>query len=100
MDLRFRRATLNGSELPLTPTEFRLLALLVRQPGRTFTRDEIIDRVLGDDFDGFDRTVDAHVSSLRRKLGAAPGGSGKLIETVYGSGYRLNHSPTVGHPGK
>ena len=100
MDLRFRRATLNGSDLPLTPTEFRLLALLVRQPGRTFTRDEIIDRVLGDDFDGFDRTVDAHVSSLRRKLGAAPGGSGKLIETVYGSGYRLNHSPTVGHPGK
>ena len=90
LDLRFRRATLGGSELPLTPTEFRLLALLARHPGRTFSRDEIIDRVMGDDFDGFDRTVDAHVSSLRRKLSAAPGGDSKLIQTVYGSGYRLD----------
>ena len=93
LDLGARCATLGGSELRLTPTEFRLLALLIRQPGRTFTRDEIIDRVLGDDFDGFDRTVDAHVSSLRRKLAAAPGGSSKLIQTVYGMGYRLNHTP-------
>ena len=74
LDQQARRVTVGGSELRLTPTEFRLLALLMRQPGRTFTRDEIIDRVLGDDFDGFDRTVDAHVSSLRRKLSAAPGG--------------------------
>ena len=96
LDLRFRRATLGGSELPLTPTEFRLLALLVRQPGRTFTRDLIIDSVMGEDFDGFDRTVDAHVSSLRRKLSAAPGGSSRLIQTVYGSGYRLD--PTVEAP--
>ena len=96
LDLRFRRATLSGSELPLTPTEFRLLALLVRHPGHTFSRDEIIDRVMGDDFDGFDRTVDAHVSSLRRKLSAAPGGSSRLIRTVYGSGYRLD--PAVDAP--
>ncbi len=93
LDLRARRATAGGAELRLTPTEFRLLALLMRQPGRTFTRDEIIDRALGDDFDGFDRTVDAHVSSLRRKLAAAPGGNAKLIQTVYGSGYRLNYAP-------
>ena len=92
LDLRAQRATVGGQEVRLTPTEFRLLELLMRQPGRTFTRDEIIDRVLGDDFDGFDRTVDAHVSSLRRKLDATTGGSAKLIETVYGSGYRLNHS--------
>ena len=96
LDLRFRRAALSGSELPLTPTEFRLLAVLVRHPGRIFSRDEIIDRVMGDDFDGFDRTVDAHVSSLRRKLSAAPGGSSKLIQTVYGSGYRLD--PAVAAP--
>ncbi len=92
LDRRARRVAVNGSEVRLTPTEFRLLALLMGQPGRTFTRDEIIDRALGGDFDGFDRTVDAHVSSLRRKLAAAPGGSAKLIQTVYGSGYRLNHA--------
>ena len=92
LDLRARRATVHGSELRLTPTEFRLLALLMRHPDRIFTRDEIIDRALGGDFDGFDRTVDAHVSGLRRKLSAAPGGSAKLIQTVYGSGYRLNQS--------
>ena len=92
VDQRARRAAVGGREVHLTPKEFRLLALLVGQPGRTFTRDEIIDRVFGDDFDGFDRTVDAHVSSLRRKLAAAPGGA-KLIQTVYGSGYRLNGAP-------
>ena len=96
LDLRFRRAALGGSELPLTPTEFRLLAVLVRHPGRIFSRDEIIDRVMGDAFDGFDRTVDAHVSSLRRKLSATPRGSSKLIQTVYGSGYRL--APAVEAP--
>ena len=96
LDLRFRRATLSGSELPLTPTEFHLLALLVRHPGRIFSRDEIIDRVMGDDFDGFDRTVDTHISSLRRKISAAPGGNARLIRTVYGSGYRLD--PAVQAP--
>ena len=100
LDLRFRRATVGGEELRLTPTEFRLLALFLGRAGRTFTREEIIDRVFGDDFDGFDRTVDAHVSSLRRKLAAVPGGSAKLIQTVYGSGYRLNHSPEAAPPGR
>ena len=100
LDAAARRVTAAGAEIRLTPTEFRLLALLMRRPGRTFTREEIIDRVLGDDFDGFDRTVDVHVSGLRRKLAAAPGGSAKLIQTVYGSGYRFNHhyetSPDTG----
>ena len=100
LDLRFRRAVLSGSELPLTPTEFRLLAVLVRHPGRIFSRDEIIDRVMGDDFDGFDRTVDAHVSSLRRKLSAVPGGSSKLIQTVYGSGYRLDPAAAAPSSGR
>ena len=90
LDQRYRRVTVGGTEVTLTPTEFRLLALLMGQPGRTFTREEIIDRVLGDDFDGFDRTVDAHVSSLRRKLGSADSEAARLVQTVYGSGYRLN----------
>ena len=89
IDLRRRSVSVADSEIKLTPTEFRTLALLVREPGRTFSRDQIIDKVFGYDFDGFDRTVDAHVSSLRRKLDAAPGGA-KHIETIYGSGYRFN----------
>ena len=95
LDHKARRITLGGKELRLTPTEFRLLALLMRHPGRTFTRDEIIDRVLNDDFDGFDRTVDAHVSSFRRKLGAIDLDAAKLVQTVYGIGYRFAPSSGV-----
>ena len=91
VDLRQRTVSVAGTPVTLTPTEFRLIALLVREPGRTFTREQIIDRVFGYDFDGFDRTVDAHMSSLRRKVDAVPG-TAKLIQTVYGSGYRLNHA--------
>ena len=90
VDLRQRTVSVAGTRIALTPTEFRLLALLVREPGRTFTREQIIDRVFGYDFDGFDRTVDAHMSSLRRKVDAVPG-TAKRIQTVYGSGYRLNN---------
>ena len=90
VDLRQRTVRVAGTPVTLTPTEFRLIALLVREPGRTFTREQIIDRVFGYDFDGFDRTVDAHMSSLRRKVDAVPG-TAKQIQTVYGSGYRLNH---------
>ena len=90
VDLRQRTVSVAGTQITLTPTEFRLIALLVREPGRTFTREQIIDRVFGYDFDGFDRTVDAHMSSLRRKVDAVPG-TAKRIQTVYGSGYRLNN---------
>ena len=72
----------------LTPTEFRLLAMLVREPGRTFSREQVIDGVFGYDFDGFDRTVDAHVANLRRKLERASTDT-KYINTVYGPGYRF-----------
>ncbi len=89
VNLRARQASMDGAELKLTPTEFRLLTLLVQEPGRIFSRDEIMDRVFGYDFDGFDRAVDFHVSALRRKLEAGRQGSAKHIETIYGSGYRL-----------
>jgi len=91
VDLRQRTVSVDGTAIALTPTEFRLLSLLVREPGRTFTREQIIDRVFGYDFDGFDRTVDAHMSSLRRKVDAVPG-TAKRIQTVYGSGYRLSNA--------
>jgi two-component system alkaline phosphatase synthesis response regulator PhoP len=87
-DLKLRTLTNAGVPVHLTPTEFRLLVMLMREPRRVFSREQIIERVLGDDFDGFDRTVDAHISSLRRKL--EPGQEkSHYIHTVYGVGYRF-----------
>lgn len=83
-----RTVCVGSTKVTLTPTEFRFLLLFMQEPGRTFTREQIIDRVFGYDFDGFDRTVDAHVANLRRKLKA---GEGKrdYVDTVYGVGYRF-----------
>ncbi len=85
LDLKRRAASVAGRTVRLTPTEFRLLSLFMREPGRTFTRNQIIDRVFGYDFDGYDRTVDAHVANLRRRLGA----NARHVHTVYGVGYRF-----------
>ena len=86
-----RRVAAAGREVSLTPTEYRILLMLLREPGRIFSREEIIDRVFGEDFDGFDRTVDTHIYSLRRKL-EAPLGGARYIHTVYGMGYKLANS--------
>jgi two-component system OmpR family response regulator len=87
VDLRRRSVRAGAKKIGLTPTEFRFLVLLMREPGRTFSRDQIIDLVFGYDFDGFDRTVDAHVANVRRKL-EADAASPRYIQTVYGVGYR------------
>ena len=89
VDFQTRTAYVGERPVTLTPTEFRILAMLIREPTRVFTRDEIIDRVFGYDFDGFDRTVDAHVSNLRRKL-RDDGDAARCIATVYGVGYRFD----------
>ena len=89
VDLRNRSVTSGEADVKTTPTEFRLLTLFTKEPGRVFTRDQIIERAFGYDYDGFDRTVDVHVSSLRRKLEAANGGK-RIIHTVYGVGYRVS----------
>ena len=60
----------------------------MREPGRTFTREQIIDKVFGYDFDGFDRTVDAHVANLRRKISVRMGGQ-HYIHSIYGIGYKF-----------
>jgi two-component system alkaline phosphatase synthesis response regulator PhoP len=72
----------------LTPTEFALLRALAEQPGHTLTRLEMIERGLGYNYEGLERTVDSHVKNLRRKLDEA-GGAAHLVETVFGVGYRL-----------
>jgi two-component system phosphate regulon response regulator PhoB len=71
----------------LTPTEFRLLECLVRQPGRAFTRHQLMDAAIGDGAIVLERTIDVHIKTLRRKLGAMD-----LIETVRGVGYRFRES--------
>ena len=88
LDLKRRSVSVSGETAQLTPTEFRLLSMFMREPGRTFTRDQIIDRVFGYDFDGYDRTVDAHVANLRRRLGP----NAKHVHTVYGVGYRFGNA--------
>lgn len=79
-----REVTLEGVELSLTQREFDLLEFLMRSPGEVFSREELLQRVWGWDFDGGSRTVDVHVQQLRAKLGE----HSDLIETVRGVGYR------------
>jgi two-component system, OmpR family, alkaline phosphatase synthesis response regulator PhoP len=81
-------AYLNTQSLNLTPVEFKLLAVFVREPNRVFSRSHLIEKVLGYDFDGFDRTIDVHILNLRRKL-EPDSGHPKFIKTVYGSGYKF-----------
>jgi len=88
VDLARHQATLNGQPLDLTPSEFRLLATLARQPGRVFTRLQLLEQALGESYEGYERTIDAHIKNLRRKLEAHPGGH-RYIVTVYAVGYRL-----------
>lgn len=75
--------------LGLTPTEFKILELLASSPNRVFTRLQIVERIQGYAFDGYERTVDAHMKNLRRKMEENPK-EPQYIQTVYGVGYRLN----------
>jgi two-component system, OmpR family, phosphate regulon response regulator PhoB len=91
IDRRRHRATAGDRPLDLTPSEFGLLAALVRQPGRAFSRAELIDVALGDDAIVLERTIDVHVRALRKKLGRYA----DLVETVRGIGYRLRDPADV-----
>ena len=91
IDRHSHRALYREEELPLTPTEFRLLEVLIRQAGRAFTRYELMDAAIGEDAVVLERTIDVHIKSLRKKLGDAA----DLIETVRGVGYRFHESRLV-----
>ncbi len=91
VDRHRHRALYDGEELALTPTEFRLLETLLRQPGRAFNRHELMDAAIGEDAVVLERTIDVHVKSLRKKLGDAA----DLIETVRGVGYRFREPRMV-----
>ncbi len=89
-----RNVIVSGRYVDLTPSEFDLLATLMSTPGRAYSRMELLDRIQGTAFEGYERTIDVHVKNLRTKIEPDPK-SPKYIETVYGVGYRftakLNH---------
>lgn len=84
-----KRVTKNGVVLEVTPNEYRLLTTLVRHPGRTWSRDELVTEVMGFDFEGYDRTIDTHIKNLRQKIEDDPK-QPAYIKTVYGLGYRFD----------
>ncbi len=88
VDFVKHQASLAGRPLNLTMVEFRLLGVLVKEPGRVFSRAQLIEKALGYDFEGFDRTIDVHILNLRRKLEPDPRHP-RYIKTVYGAGYKL-----------
>jgi two-component system alkaline phosphatase synthesis response regulator PhoP len=88
LDLERHEATDGGRPLDLTPTEFALLRLFMQNPGRAFTREELVEKALGYAYAGMDRGIDSHIKNLRKKLDQ-DAGEPPRIETVYGVGYRL-----------
>ena len=90
VDLHRRLVHVRSEKIDFTPTEFRLLAMLIKEPERSFSREQIIDQVFGYNYNGFDRTVDAHVSNIRRKIGRSTDGA-RYIHSVYGIGYRFDN---------
>jgi len=84
VDLTGHAVKRRGAEVPLTATQFKLLAVLARNPNRVFSRMQLMEAATGDYYDGYERTIDSHISHLRRKLGAD-----EIIQTVHGIGYKL-----------
>ena len=88
IDPEKRSVNMGGRALELTTTEFDLLYVLARTPGRVFSRMELLDRVQGTAYEGYERTIDVHIKNLRKKLEADPRHP-RYILTVYGAGYRF-----------
>jgi DNA-binding response OmpR family regulator len=84
-------ATLSGEPLELTPTEFDLLLTLASRPGRAFSRTALLEATQGTAYEGYERTIDAHIKNLRAKIEEDPKNP-RYIETVFGVGYRFNRS--------
>jgi DNA-binding response OmpR family regulator len=78
----------NGKEILLTPTEFKLLAMMAAQPGRAFTRLQLLNGALGEVYDNYERVIDTHIFNLRKKTESRPG-KPEYVQTVFGVGYRF-----------
>jgi len=92
IDVPRMRVALSGHAIELTATEFQLLLAMARQPGRVFTRSQLLDAIHGEAFDAYERAIDAHVKNIRRKLEPDPRAP-RFIQTVFGVGYRLAEGP-------
>jgi two-component system alkaline phosphatase synthesis response regulator PhoP len=88
IDLSRHQVVVQGEPVDLTPTEFSLLAALMKDPGRAFTRSQLLESVQGYAYDGYERTIDVHVKNLRQKIEQNPR-SPQRIKTVYGVGYKF-----------
>ncbi len=88
VDVPKMRVTVGGVEIDLTPTEFQLVVTMATQPGRVFTRGQLLDAIHGISFESYERAVDAHVKNIRRKFGSAPR-KPQYILTVHGVGYKF-----------
>ena len=88
IDLQAHTVTRAGEPIELTPTEFKLLASMLGQPGRAFTREQLLESSQGEAFEGYERTVDAHIKNLRAKIEPDPKNP-HYIQTVFGIGYRF-----------
>lgn len=91
IDVLGHKVFINGEEVDLTASEFKLLVTLARYPGRVYTRMELVERVLGYDFEGYERTIDSHIKNLRAKLDDDPRNP-RWLFTVHGVGYRFEPS--------
>jgi len=93
IDFRAHEVWCDGERIDLTPKEFRLLETLAREPGRAFSRLELVQRVFGLDYEGFERTVDVHMMNLRKKIEPSPN-EPVYLQTVYGVGYKFRKEGT------
>ena len=91
LDDQTRQVAVGKQQLVLTPNEFGLLKIMMSRPDRVFTRSELINRIQGYDFEGYDRTIDTHIKNLRKKIAQKLPGR-EIISTVYGVGYKFSAS--------
>ena len=87
IDFQRRSVRVDGAPVDLTATEFELLSILAREPGRPFTRAQLLDMAYDVSYSGFDRTVDAHIKNLRRKIDDPR--NPRYVQTIYGVGYKF-----------
>ena len=88
VDTLRREVRYQGEKVHLTPTEFKILSVMARSPGRVFSREKLTEMVHGYNYEGFERTIDAHIKNLRQKLEAGSNAP-QYLHTVYGMGYRF-----------
>ncbi len=88
IDYEYRIVTRNSVEVKLTPNEYKLLILLAKYPNKVFTREELITTALGEEFEGYDRTIDSHIKNLRHKIETDPK-EPYYIKTIHGVGYKF-----------